>query len=464
MIRSIFSRLLLSHIVVILLMTLTFGVFMSYLFRGHVVENKRRELFTEGNVVATLIAPIIDAGREPSHLDILSDLIGARIWVANKEGVILTGNAPPRWNKFLTDDPGKTDSLFAGTPQSWVRNSRNQPDPAIIVALPLATKTQPAALFLFTPIFGVNQTVLALDKLLIFSLIFGVLLATVLGFFIARGLTRPIANISKAAARFASGDYASRTTATTNDEIGKLGQVFNGMASSLGRIEQNRREFLANVSHELKTPVASIQLLAEALRDDVVKAEDKQRYLTTIVDETMRIDRLIKDLLDLSQLEAGELSINQEDVDIAAFIKAEMLKYSHLFASKNVSVDYDIPENIPPIKADRNRLSQVIANLVSNALRYSPEGANIEIGASFVNNKVSVAFTDHGPGIPLAEQPYVWDRFYRVDKSRARSGGGTGLGLAITKKLVLAMDGEIALKSEPGNGATFIFSLPAHKS
>ncbi|MDR3560006.1 MAG: HAMP domain-containing sensor histidine kinase [Negativicutes bacterium] len=464
MIRSIFGRLLLSHIVVILLTTITFGVLMSYLIREHVVENKRRELLAKGNVVVAIISPTVASGQNPTRLELIGELVGVNSWLATQEGKILIGNPPPRWVRIFSERSEQFDGVFAGNSQSWVRNSRNQPDPSITVAIPIPAAKVPTALFLYTPITGINQTIQALDRLLIIALLLGMLAATALGFFIARSLTRPIANISRAAARFAGGDYDSRVTTAGTDEIGRLGKVFNSMAESLAHTEQNRREFLANVSHELKTPVASIQALAEALHDGVVDgAEKRQRYLTTIVEESQHIDRLIRDLLDLAQLEAGELLITPEKLDLSAYLPAELAKYHHLLDNKNLDLQLDIPAGTPPVLADAWRLSQIIANLLGNAVRYSPDGSAIEIAVTAVSSHIAIAITDHGPGIPAADQPFLWERFYRVDKSRSRSGGGTGLGLAITKRLVTAMQGEIAVHSVPGEGATFTVTLPLAK-
>jgi signal transduction histidine kinase len=463
-IRSIFSRLLLSHIAVILVTTVCFGIFISFLIREHVVENKRRELLAKGSVVVALIAPAIAGGHTPNHLDLIGDLVGVNIWVINQQGTILAGKTSNRWARISAENPGQFEGVFAGTPQSWVRNARNQPDPSITVALPITGTQVPSVLFLSTPITGINQTVQALDRLLVLALLVGTLAATLLGFFIARSLTRPIANISKAAALFADGDYTSRTKATGNDEIGRLGQVFNGMAESLAYTEQNRRDFLANVSHELKTPVASIQALAEALHDGMVeKPEKQQRYLQTIVEESLHIDRLIRDLLDLAQLEAGELTVVPEKLDLSAYLPNELAKYDHLLAEKRLRAILDIPSGLPLVLADAGRLSQVVANLLGNALRYSPDGASLDIAVKEVYSQIAVSVTDHGPGIPVVDQPHLWDRFYRVEKSRSRSAGGTGLGLAITKRLVTAMGGEISVYSVPGAGATFTFTLPAAK-
>lgn len=461
MIRSIFGRLLLSHIAVILLTTVLLGVLMSYLLRGYVVENKRNELYDKGYAVAALVAPILSSGRLPYRLELLGDLVGAQLWVANQQGTIIAGDPPPRWSRSFPENAAQISALFAGTPQSWVRDAPGQADPSIIVAIPISSAAVPTAVFLYTPLTGITSAIRSLDHILLISILFGTLAAITMGFFISRGLTRPIADISKAAGRFAAGDYQSRSSVEGGDEIGRLAHVFNEMAGALAQIEQNRRDFLANVSHELKTPVAAIQALAEALQDGLVTDPAKQkRYLATIVGETGHIDRLVKDLLDLAQLEAGELTIMKERVNLSAFLPAELAKYDYLMTPKRLTFQTAIPSSLPLVIADPLRLSQIVANLISNAVRYSPEERSIEITVKTTPGKVIVSISDHGPGIPLTDQPYIWDRFYRVDKSRSRQGGGTGLGLAITKHLVQAMGGAVDVQSIPGEGATFSISLP----
>lgn len=314
------------------------------------------------------------------------------------------------------------------------------------------------------PITGVNRTIFSLEKILLYSLFAGILTAFILGLLISRNLTKPIGNISLAAHEFAEGNFNSRTTATGNDEIGNLGQTFNTMADSLAQIEQNRRNFLANVSHELRTPVTSIQALSETILDGLApKPEQQRRYLITIVQESKRLSRLISDLLDLSQLEADELSIISGELNLKLWLRSEIDKIQPLLMKKGLMLHVDIPENLPMVWADTDRVSQVFINLITNAIRHTPEQSTITINLYTIKHHVALELYDQGPGIPLADLPHIWDRFYRGDPSRARNDGGTGLGLAITKKLVHAMNGTIMVHSVPDKGATFTFTLPIHR-
>ena len=464
-IRSIFSKILLSHITVILISTIILALSMSYLVRSHAIDNKRQDLLIKGSAAIDLLTPDILAGNIPTYdtLDNISDLAGGAIWLINEKGFVIAGQPPKDWTNKFQENEEEISDLFTGDPQTWTR-PRKRNSSSITVALPVPGTLRPMALFLDAPITGVYRNVFALEKILLYSLFAGIFTAIILGFLIARSMTKPIANISQAARNFTKGDYESRTTVTSNDEIGNLGRTFNTMADSLAKIEQNRRNFLANVSHELRTPVTSIQALSETILDGMApKPEQQERYLTTIVLESKRLGRLINDLLDLSQLEADELSIVCQQINLNVWLLAEIANIQPVLAKNQLTVHMDMPEHLPPVWGDMDRTTQVFTNLITNAIRHAPEGSTIDISLSTAEQHVAMAIADHGPGIPLTDLPYIWDRFYRGDTSRARVHGGTGLGLAITKKLVQAMNGDIMVQSIPSQGATFTFTLPIAK-
>lgn len=463
MTRSIFSKLMLSHILVILISTLTLGLLMSYLVREHVIASKRQELLSKGVAVISLLEPSIESGKvtEFQTLPIISDLAGATVWLVDKNGTVIAGNPPNRWLRAIQDNHAEMEELFNGQPQTWTRTGRQQVDASVVVALPLSRPNATVALFLYAPIVGINKTIDALQELLIYSLLLGTVTAALFGYGISRSLTRPIADIAKAARHFAQGDYGSRTTATGQDEIGALGRTFNQMAQAIAHTDQNRRDFLANVTHELKTPIASIQALTETILDGLANQPGQQdRYLNTIVAESERISRLIDDLLDLAQLEAGALSVKPQDFDLAEILQLEQAKFNPQLKEKNLTLQFHLPAKVPVLAADPDRLLQVFGNLISNAVRHAPPDSTIHITVKDGSNFVTISISNQGSGIPPEELPYIWDRFYRVEKSRDRNQGGTGLGLTITQKLVQAMGGKIDVISTPGQNTTFWFTLP----
>lgn len=466
MIRSIFGKLLVSHIAIILVSVLTLGLFMSYLVRDHVIETKRRDLLAKGNAAVAIVAPLLASGLTPSDelLDAMSEMAGGDIWLMDKNGQVLAGQPPTGWSGRRL---AKLSDLWeqADWQDGRVLKPRRRGDPSIIAALLLPRQSPdapPAALFLFAPVTGVTRTADALERLLLYSLGASILAAILAGLLTARSLTRPLQDISRAAAAFAHGDYQSRTTAMQCDEIGDLGRTFNSMATELAQVEQNRREFLSDVSHELKSPVASIQVMAEAMLDGLVTtAEQRTRYLSNIVDETKRIGRLIGDLLDLSQLEAGELTIIGHPISLSDFIASQTAGLAPFLEDKELTINTNIPPMLPLAIADTGRLRQVLTNLLTNAIRHAVPGSVICIAARTFQHQIAVDISNIGLGIEPEHLPHIWQRFYRVDKARSRVEGGTGLGLAITKKLVEAMGGTVSVSSTPGKTTTFTFTLPA---
>lgn len=469
MIRSLFGRLLWSHLAVILVSTLILGGSLSYLIREHVITSKQVDLITKGSSAVALIAPDIAAGNFPDSETIarLSELTSATVWIADQQETILAGKPPRRWQRDFNEDDTELDAMFEGKVQSWVRTDQRSPERALVVALPIRSAANPTALFLFAPIRGVNRAAQAVEVLLGYALLSGMAASIVLGYFMSRSLTRPIEDISHAANNFAKGEFSSRTVVTGNDELGKLGQVFNSMAESLARIEQNRRDFLANVTHEIRTPIAVIQAMTEAILDGVAGPDQQKRYLETIVGQTRHMDALVQELLDLAQLEAGELKVEQTKVNIYKQLSGVKERFSPMLLEKQIRLEIADAQTDISAMADPVRLEQVMNNLMSNAVRHSLPDSVISLKAEKTGEYVRIYVIDHGEGIAVEDLPHIWERFYRAEKSRSRSGGGSGIGLAVTQKLILAMGGEISVESSPGKGTTFSFTLPpagGHKS
>lgn len=466
MIRSLFGRLFWSHLAVILVSTLILGGSLSYLIRDHVISTKKVDLISKGGSAVALIAPEMASGRVPSAETIarLSELTTAVVWLADQDGNVLAGQPPRRWSRDFNEDDAELDAMFEGKVQSWVRTDQRDPERAVVVALPIREAQTPTAMFLLTPIFGINRAAQAVETLLGYALLSGMAASIVLGYFMSRSLTRPIEDISRAAGSFAKGDFASRTAVTGDSEIGKLGEVFNSMANSLARIEQNRRDFLANITHEIRTPIAAIQAMAEALHDGVAGPELQNRYLETIVGQTRQMDKLVQELLDLAQLEAGELKIINIKLDISEQLASVCERFLPMLTEKNICLEVLESKDEVFVAADPMRLEQVMNNLVTNAVRHSPPGSVINIKADKGASFVTVSVIDHGEGIAAEDLPHIWERFYRAEKSRSRSGGGSGIGLAVTRQLVIAMGGDITVESTVGKGATFSFTLPLANS
>jgi two-component system sensor histidine kinase ResE len=226
------------------------------------------------------------------------------------------------------------------------------------------------------------------------------------------------------------------------------------------KLEDLRREFLGDVSHELRTPLTYLQGYTEALLDDMVEnRKERDKYLNIILEETLRLRRLVDELLELSHIEAGHLNIKKDNVSIKNLVERVSKKVLPLCDHKNIELTTEI-EDVPTVIADEDRIEQVLINLVDNAVRYSADGGTTTIRVKTCTEGVIVSVKDSGPGIPEQELPFIWERFYKVDKSRTRQKSGTGLGLAIVKKIIELHEGRVWAQNSPGGGTEFSFFLP----
>lgn len=229
--------------------------------------------------------------------------------------------------------------------------------------------------------------------------------------------------------------------------------------TELKQVDQLRRDFVANVSHELRTPLTAIQGFVEALLDEVTR--DPKQYLEVIYQETLRLKALINDILELSLLQSGQPKWDLNAVDVADLFGRVLFKLSEQVSAKSLTVEQDVPPDLPFLLANEDRVEQVLVNFLTNAIRYSPPGSTISLRAFSATGNITVAVEDQGPGIPAEDLPHIWERFYRVEKSRSRALGGTGLGLAIAKEIIETHGGRVGVTSEVGRGSTFWFTLPA---
>ena len=283
-------------------------------------------------------------------------------------------------------------------------------------------------------------------------------IALVMARWLARGMTQPLRDMADAARRMEIGDYSTRVHTTTRDEVGQLAAAFNRMSRELENLEASRRDLVANVSHELKTPITAIRAHLENLLDGVEQPDPE--ILEIMLAQSERLGRLVEQLLDLSKLESGEVPLRREEVALAPLVAQVVSEIEVACADRDVALTSDLPDDLPAIEADPERVHQVLFNLVDNAVRFTPEGGAVRIEAERHDGSVLVSVADTGVGIPEAALPRLFERFYRVDSSRSRGDGGTGIGLAIARSVVEAHGGTIHAESEPGQGSVFTFDLP----
>lgn len=285
------------------------------------------------------------------------------------------------------------------------------------------------------------------------------ILAGVLGLFLARRITVPLRGLTQAASHLALRDLSVRVGVAGEDEIAELGNEFNRMAGQLEQQEQLRRSMISDVAHELRTPVTYLRSQFEAMQDGV--AEPNLETLLPMHDEVLRLSRLLDDLQALSLADAGQLPLHRVTVQPEPIMEAIAATFGAAAEAKEIHFELEVVPNLPDLRADTDRLKQVILNLLGNALRHTPEGGRIELRVAPAPSGIAITVADTGEGISPEDLPHVFDRFYRADKSRSRAGGGSGLGLAIAKGIVKAHGGSIHVESQVGVGSRFTILLPA---
>ena len=284
------------------------------------------------------------------------------------------------------------------------------------------------------------------------------LVALILGSMLFRQITSPLRAVSQAAEAIAAGQLDRRVEVKTADEIGRLAQSFNRMAESLAQADVQRRNMVADIAHELRTPLTVVQGSLEAMLDGVYDLNPEN--IASIHQQTALLSRLVADLRDLALAEAGQLRLDWQSVDLEAVIAQASNALQSQALEKGVTFKVELPQGLPRLRGDGQRLQQVLFNLVSNALRHTPTGGTVKTAVEVKEDRVVIRVQDTGSGIPAEDLPHVFERFYRVDRSRARSTGGSGLGLTIAKRIVEAHGGQIWAQSWLGAGSTFAFSLP----
>ncbi len=282
--------------------------------------------------------------------------------------------------------------------------------------------------------------------------------ALVLARWLARGMTKPLRDMAQAARKMETGDYSQRVYTASRDEVGQLAHAFNRMSTELDQLERLRRDLVANVSHELKTPISALRAHLENLLDGVERPDPET--LQVMLTQSERLGRLVEQLLDLSRLESGDVPLERMPVRLGPLVAEVVSEIEVSRAETGVSLEGDVPADLPPVFADPERVHQVLFNLLDNAVRFTPPGGHVVVRATRHNGNCEIRVEDTGSGIAPEHLPRLFERFYRVDPARSRDDGGTGIGLAIARSVVEAHGGRIRAESELGKGSVFTFELP----
>lgn len=468
--KSIFRKLLFSFLFTVVLGLFVVGLLMSVFAKDFIVTSVKEDLLRRAKRVNLAIQQNETVSEDvKTTLVFFDDSYNTRIWLFNREGNIVATSTRDEVSigKFI--HPNIVEKILRG--ENVVNNLKfeGMSQPMISVVIPWGKDDLVyGGIVLHSSINGVNETVGNLRELILWATLLGVLLSAAISSYLSWSISRPLRVIQHVASKIGMGDYSERIRIVSNDQIGELAATINNMAGKLEKIDQDkkhleqiRQDFLANISHELRTPLTAMQGFLEALQDGLIDEEKRSGYYEIIYNETMHMNRLVDDIMEMVKLENKEIVLSRVPIDLQGMLQQTAFKFTPKAAEKDVSIETIVEPGLPKVFADQTRLEQILNNLLKNAIKFTESGSiQIKADKESTGKYVRIWVVDTGIGIAPNDQEMVWERFFKVDRGRSRKNIGSGLGLAIVRELVELHEGQITLDSELGIGTTFQILLP----
>jgi len=475
MFRSLQARLTLSYVVIIVLCLVLVGLVALVLLRGYQTNLVYSRLSNYGVLGAGLTAQSLRRGATPQEaIERLARQINegtappAGVYLLDAEGRVIAGSNTRLRGQQFPDLAHRPARLRERVVRGERRLASGERLLYLAVQFPAAEgEGQPVSshVLLLTQVFQPIRSVFGdLWPRLAWAGLVALLASIVVAAIMAYSIARPLDRIARAAEEIEAGNYDQRLDISSPQEIARLASSFNSMAHQVKTTVQSQQDLVANVSHDLKTPLTSIQGFSQALLDGTAADEAaRQRAAAIIHEEASRMRRLVDELLDLAQLEAGQVTMSREPVQVGELLAACAARFAPQAEELGVTLEVEVAPALPAVLGDADRLGQLFGNLVDNALKHSDSRAGegrVVLRAEQGDHLVVCSVTDNGQGIPAGELARVFERFYRVDKSRVRGSSGAGLGLAIGQEIAHAHGGNMTVESVEGLGTRFVVELP----
>ncbi|MPM14341.1 Adaptive-response sensory-kinase SasA [bioreactor metagenome] len=469
--RTLFSRMLATYMTVTLGLLLLSGVVIGALMSGFVMREQKQDVANEIAVVSELYfnttAASVGENAAILELNTIARHYDALIQIISLDGTMAQYASGSKWDSIMStryteEEITRMLNAVSDLDSSSVRFTQQKTTFQMLIgSRPLLEEGVATHVIRFyVDITEARGAVgMAYMEVILVSLI-AVLISVIVVYYTTTRLTRPFMEINEIVQKYSKGDYNVRIPISSIEEATQLAISFNTMADQLKDLEATRRSFVANVSHELRSPLTSMKGFLEAMQDGTIGPDEYEKYIGIVLSETKRMAVMVNDLLDLARIESGKTALKLEIFDINELIRRTLITFEARIYEHHMEVDVKFAQEQYYVEADSAQISQVLRNIIDNAIKYSPDDSKLRIATYAMKREIYVSIQDSGQGIPEQDIPHVFDRFYKVEKAHTPSKqSGTGLGLSIVKRIIDQHNQTITLKSAKGKGSTFTFTL-----
>lgn len=470
--NTLFKKLLFTYISIIIIsfLILTYG--MSYTFKSYFMNEKEKTLIKQAESIQNqyLLASktgIINYDKLNFEIQAWYKYQNTHVWLINRKGDIYINSAIQDISLIKEElKYNEIEKVFSGeTIKREGYFKKLFSEQVLTVGYPIKINDQVVfALFMHASIPEINKTISDTYKIAFFSILFSTGIALILVFVLSRNLTSEIKNINDIAKKISKGNFNKRLTLNRKDELGELALSFNEMAYELNKLEEMRRKFISDISHDLRTPLTTINGFVKAILDGTIEEEKQKKYLEIVSEESERLTKLTNDILDLSRIQSGEISLEKSKFNINELLINEIDKFEEKILNKNINIEIKLTNENSVVNGDIGQITRVIYNLLDNGIKFCNENGLIKIETLVKNQKIHVSIMNTGSKINKEDISRIWDRFHKLDISRGKDKTGSGLGLSIVKEIIKSHNEEIEVYSHE-KGVEFVFTMSlVHKT
>ncbi len=467
--KTIFYRVFVTVQAILLFSMLCIGVF-SFTFLGqYVIESKAATLKENANQISEMAALSLDSVGEDGDrfvkfsMSAVSNFSQCAVSIVNTSGEVYYEERYAKNNVSAHNlSIERMNDVLSGKKTEYIgRMEKMGNQMVLLISSPIVYKgTNAGAVVIVVPVPQLQKARHEIMAVLVWVYFLSMILASVISFFLARRIVKPIRQLNRAAKQIADGDFKMRVDEDAAGEVGELTRTFNAMTESLENLENMRSSFISNVSHELRTPMTTISGFVEGILDGTIPPEKHKEYMQIVLAESHRLSKLVSNLLVSSRVEQG-LKLDMKSFDYTESLRVGIIQFESALSEKNIRVSVNFEEDPMMATGDTDTIRQVITNLLDNAAKFTPKGGWLDITVKKKNGKIITEITNSGDGIEPENLKRIWERFYKTDRSRSEDKNGVGLGLSLVKNILKQHGQTIEAESVPGEYTRFIFTLEA---